>query len=130
MKFSYPPFVRIILTAKSIKRFPIYMRTCFEIKYSLIVRHSLFVTVHPHLNLPHQGGGIQGNNEYSPPLVGGGRGGGGLLRKGFIANGKKAISTIDQAIREYEDVLREMPDCVEAYLKLACAHAEKGILDE
>src|SRR3990172_7475130 len=34
------------------------------------------VTVHPHLNLPHQGGGIQGNNEYSPPLVGGARGGG------------------------------------------------------
>src|SRR3990167_6474111 len=52
-----------------------------------------------------------------------------FVRKGFIANGKKAISPIDQAIREYEDVLREMPDCVEAYLKLACAHAEKGILD-
>src|SRR3989339_43977 len=34
------------------------------------------VTVHPHLNLPHQGRGIQGNNEYSPPLVGGVRGGG------------------------------------------------------
>ena len=29
-------------------------------------------TVHPHLNLPHQGGGIQGDNEYSPLLVGGG----------------------------------------------------------
>ena len=57
------------------------------------------------------------------------RGGGELLRKGFIANGKQAISPIDQAIHEYEDVLREMPDCVEAYLKLACAHAEKGILD-
>jgi len=52
-----------------------------------------------------------------------------FVRKGFIANGKKAISPIDQAIREYEDVLREMPDCVEAYLKLACAHTEKGILD-
>jgi len=52
------------------------------------------VTVHPHLNLPLSpppegdrgrtfspsvrgtGGGIQGNNEYSPPLVGGVRGGG------------------------------------------------------
>jgi len=52
-----------------------------------------------------------------------------FVRKDFIANGKKAISPIDQAIHEYEDVLREMPDCVEAYLKLACAHAEKGILD-
>jgi len=38
------------------------------------------VTVHPHLNLPHQGGGIQGDNKYSPPLVGGVRGGGELLR--------------------------------------------------
>ena len=52
-----------------------------------------------------------------------------FVRKGFIANVKKAISPIDQAIHEYEDVLREMPDCVEAYLRLACAHAEKGILD-
>ncbi|MBM2834101.1 MAG: CinA-like protein [Candidatus Brocadiaceae bacterium] len=39
------------------------------------------VTVHPHLNLPHQEGGIQGDNEYSPPLVGGVRGGGESLRK-------------------------------------------------
>ncbi|MEK7749451.1 MAG: rRNA maturation RNase YbeY, partial [Planctomycetota bacterium] len=29
-------------------------------------------TVHPHLNLPHQVGGIQSDNEYSPPMVGGG----------------------------------------------------------
>ncbi len=36
-------------------------------------------TVHPHLNLPHQGGGIQGDNEYPPPLVGGVRGGGQLF---------------------------------------------------
>src|SRR3989338_709272 len=42
------------------------------------------VTVHPHPNLPpppvplsegEKGGGIEGNNEYSPPLVGGVRGG-------------------------------------------------------
>ena len=31
---------------------------------------TISVTVHPHLNLPHQGGGIQGNNEYSPPFAG------------------------------------------------------------
>src|SRR3989339_221351 len=49
--------------------------------------YSKQVTVHPHLNLPHpfgfaqdrQGGGIQGDNEHSPPLVGGVRGGGELL---------------------------------------------------
>ena len=56
------------------------------------------VTVHPHLNHPYQGGGIQGNNESSPPLVGGVRGGGELLRfkrvslvvfkQGIDANGK------------------------------------------
>ena len=40
---------------------------------------TISVTDHPHLNLHRQGGGIQGNNEYSPPLVGGVRGGGELL---------------------------------------------------
>ncbi len=40
---------------------------------------TISVTAYPHLNLPRQGGGIQGNNEYSPPLVGGVRGGGELL---------------------------------------------------
>ncbi|HHT9146772.1 MAG TPA: metallophosphoesterase family protein [Candidatus Wunengus sp. YC61] len=42
---------------------------------------SKMVTVHPRLSLPHQGGGIQGDNEHSPPLVGGVRGGGELLHK-------------------------------------------------
>src|SRR3989337_4038285 len=51
---------------------------------------SKMVTVRPHLNLPSPplspsvrgtGGGIQGDDEYSPPLVGGVRGGGELLHK-------------------------------------------------
>ena len=46
------------------------------------------VTVHPHLNLPHQGGGIQGDSEYSPPQVGGVRGGGGLLQ--FLSHFQEA----------------------------------------
>ena len=54
------------------------------------LEEKLFVTVHPHLDLPHQGGGIQGNNEYYPPLVGGIRGGGKLLPLSFdvIGGGK------------------------------------------
>jgi len=44
-----------------------------------VQRKAKIVTVHPHLNLPHRGGGIQGADEYSPPLVGGVRGGGRLL---------------------------------------------------
>ena len=51
------------------------------------------VTVHPHLNLPHQGGGIQGNHECSPPLAGGVRGGGELLQKEVVHNGKGLFST-------------------------------------
>ncbi|MCR4321013.1 MAG: nicotinamide-nucleotide amidohydrolase family protein [Candidatus Brocadiaceae bacterium] len=59
------------------------------------------VTVHPHRNLPSPpfspsvrgtGGGIQGGNEYSPPLVGGVRGGGKSLRKqAMIPEGALAI---------------------------------------
>lgn len=42
---------------------------------------------------------------------------------------KETLSGIDQAIQEYEDVLQLKPNCVEAFIKLACAHAEKGMLD-
>lgn len=40
---------------------------------------------------------------------------------------KETISAIDHAIDEYEEVLRLKPDYVETYVKLACAHAEKGM---
>ena len=77
------------------------------------------VTVHPHLNLPPPpvetprrgvstggtGGGIQGNNEYSPPLpvlseaegVGGVRGGGELLpKKKYVQNTEITESGVEQ----------------------------------
>ncbi len=63
--------------------------------------YSKQVTVHPHLNLPPppfspsmrgKGGGMQGDNEHSPPLVGGVRGGGESLRKqAMIPEGALAI---------------------------------------
>jgi len=65
------------------------IETCKTIIKNLIAQIKT-VTVHPHLNLPPPpfspsvrgtGGGVQGNNEYSPPLVGGARGGGKLLLK-------------------------------------------------
>ena len=46
------------------------------------------------------------------------------------AYGKRDLtSVLNQAINEYEDVLKLKPDCVEAYIKLACAHAENGMPD-
>ena len=64
------------------------------------------VTVHPHINLPPPpfspsvrgtGGGIQGNNEYSPPLVGGVRGGGELLqKKKYVQNTEITESGVEQ----------------------------------
>lgn len=39
------------------------------------------------------------------------------------------VSPLDQAIQEYEDVLQGNPDYGDAYIKLACAYAEKGALD-
>jgi len=56
------------------------------------LEEKLFATVHPHLDLPPPpfspsvrgtGGGIQGNNESSPPLVGGVRGGSELSQLSF-----------------------------------------------
>lgn len=50
-------------------------------------------------------------------------------KRNAIVGGKETISVIDQAINEFEDIIRVKPDCGEAYMKLACAHAEKGELD-
>src|SRR3972149_5628343 len=63
------------------------------------------VTVHPHLNLPHQGGGIQGDNEYSPPLVGGVRGGEGLLQeKNSLCEGLTINNLNKFVVRYFEDL--------------------------
>ena len=69
------------------------------------------VTVHPHLNLPHQRGGIQGNNEYSPPLVGGVRGGGELLQKGGWVDLKEhSGGIIDNDVSKEECSLNNMSE--------------------
>jgi tetratricopeptide (TPR) repeat protein len=44
-------------------------------------------------------------------------------------HGKETISYADHAVREYEEILGEDPGCIEAHIKLACAYAEKGLLD-
>jgi len=69
------------------------------------------VTVHPHLNLPRQRGGIQGNNEYSPPLVGGVRGGGELLQKGGWGDLKEhSGGIIDNDVSKEECSLNNMSE--------------------
>ena len=52
-----------------------------------------------------------------------------MLEKALQLTGRKSFLRSIRPYVEYEDVLREKPDCVEAYLRLACAHAEKGPLD-
>ena len=69
--------IRNILKGTSLEDAPIIpvstvtgegIETCKMIIKNLIAQIKT-VTVHPHLNFPHQGGGIQGDNEYSPPLI-------------------------------------------------------------
>src|SRR3972149_3274532 len=97
------------------------------------------VTIHPHLNLPHpfgfaqdrQRGGIQGDNEYSPPLVGGVRGGSESLRKqamipkGALAlhndNGTAAGFALNRGNTEIvclPGVPREMQSMLNKYLEI------------
>ncbi|TLD42197.1 MAG: Tetratricopeptide TPR_2 repeat protein [Candidatus Jettenia ecosi] len=51
-------------------------------------------------------------------------------KRDLIVYGKTLVPAIDQAITEYEEIVKSQPDCVEAYITLACAYAEKGMLDE
>src|SRR3990167_3832174 len=88
--------------------------------------HENTVTVHPHLNLPPfspsirgTGGGIQGDNEYSPPLVGGVRGGGELLQNTFLPTEGATLCVSTTAIRR--PLLA---------VKVSSMNALKGALDE
>ncbi|WKZ19300.1 MAG: tetratricopeptide repeat protein [Candidatus Jettenia sp. CY-1] len=51
-------------------------------------------------------------------------------KRDITVYGKTLVPAIDQAITEYEEMVRSQPDCVEAYITLACAYAEKEMLDE
>jgi len=81
------------------------------------------VTVHPHLNLPHQGGGIQGDNEYSPPLVGGVRacpvpdtgGGGELLQNNKLL--RSIHGNIRINIQRNDSLLKYEIDLLKAYFQ-------------
>jgi len=81
------------------------------------------VTVHPHLNLPHQGGGIQGDNEYSPPLVGGVRacpvpdtgGGGELLQNNKLL--RSIHGNIRINIQRNDSLLKYEMNLLKSYFK-------------
>jgi len=73
------------------------------------------VTVHPHLNLPHQGGGIQGDNEYSPPLVGGVGGGGELLQNNKLSRPGHGRTRIN--FQRNDSLLKHEIDLLQAYFK-------------
>ena len=73
------------------------------------------VTVHPHLNLPHQGGGIQGDNEYSPPLVGGVGGGGELLQNNKLSRPVHGRTRIN--FQRNDSLLKHEIDLLQAYFK-------------
>lgn len=51
-------------------------------------------------------------------------------KRDLIVYGKTLVPAIDQAITEYEEIVKSQPDCVEALIPLACAYAEKGMLDK
>ncbi|MCR4322107.1 MAG: EAL domain-containing protein [Candidatus Brocadiaceae bacterium] len=73
-----------------------------------LTQENCVVTVHPHLNLPPPpfspsvrgtGGGIQGDNEYSPPLAGGVRGGSELIP--FVSPFETFLNHVHSDDREF-----------------------------
>ena len=85
-----PPGLIPVFHTQSLDEQTEFVKRAIEEKKPVVISVAeLNVTVHPHPNLPPPpfspsvrgtGGGIQVNNEYSPPLVGGVRGGGELLQ--------------------------------------------------
>jgi O-6-methylguanine DNA methyltransferase len=82
------------------------------------------IPIHPHLNLSPPsfspsvmgtGGGIQGDNEYSPPLVGGVSGGGELLQNNKLSRSTHGNTRLN--IQRNDSFLKYEIDLLQVYFK-------------